>query len=323
MVDVSVIMAVSEDNYKQSLDSALKQSLKDIEIICIDDNDLVDSNSSNVKIIKQDDSIDEVNGQYLYFLNPGDVLKPDTLENAFNQAKDENLDFLQITDEDTFVGETHQFLKLKGKTFQMDMTRYTKLFRTDFIKKLADINSNDYLFFWECVFNARKFAFINLGQEFNANELDYQGQINLINVSNEVFSKFKDYDYIGKFKFILFDWRIELLYNAYTEVDDDKKEEYYNLLKEDFTQMIYHWRFTDFAVYVSPLNNLFFNDVVYSQNFEEFQKLMVQYDLELDAEEVRKENEIIRKNISILSRENNLITNSTSWKVTKPLRGLK
>lgn len=323
MVSVSVIMVVSEDNYRKSLESALNQSLSDIEIICIDDNNLVDIDDANVNVIKPGDSIDEVNGQYVYFLNPGDILKQDTLKKAFSQAKSEGLDFIQITDEDTFVGETYQFLLLRGKTFQMDMTRYTKLIKTDLLRKIRDVNDNDYLFFWECVFNARKFAFINLDQEFNDIELDYEGKVNLIQVSNEVFTKFTDYDYIGKFKFILFDWRIELLYNAYAGLGDDEKEQYYNLLKEDFTQMIYHWRFADFAEYAQPINMLFFNDIVYSKDFEEFKKLMVQYDLELDSERIKKENEIIKKNIAIFERENSLITNSTSWKVTKPLRGLK
>ncbi len=323
MVNVSVIMAVSEDGYAQSLNSALNQSMKDIEIICIDDNDLVDIDDDRVTIIKGEDSIGEIKGQYLYFLNPKDTLNEDTLEKAFNQAKKESLDFIQIADDDSLIGETYQFLNLRGKTFQMDMTRYSKLFRTDFIRKIKDINSNDYLFFWECVFNARKFAFINLEQKFNAVELDFDQQAALINISNEVFTRFTDRNYIGKFKFVLFDWRIELLYNTYMNVADERKEEYYNLMKEDFTQMIYHWRFTDFAEYVHPINKLFFNDIVYSKDFEDFNRLMVQYDLELDSEEIKKENEIIKKNISILERENALITNSTSWKVTKPLRGLK
>ena len=322
MVSVSVIMAVSKDNYSESLKSALNQTLADIEVICIDDNDIVNVTDSAVKVIKKDDSIDEVKGEYIYFLNPGDVLNKDTLEKAFRQAKGEGLDFIQITDEDTFIGETYQFLKLRGKTFQMDMTRYTKLIRTDFIKKLNNINSNDYLFFWECVFNARKFAFINLNQKFNKDKKDFDELAGLINVSNEVFTKFKDYDHIGKFKFIIFDWRLELLYDAYVNVTEERKEEYYNLLKEDFTQMIYHWRFTDFAYDANPINYLFFKDVVYSKDFDDFKRLMVQYELELDSEEVKKENEIIEKNISILERENSLITNSTSWKVTKPLRKL-
>lgn len=321
MVNLSVIMAVNKDNYVESINSVLSQTLEGIEMICIDDNDIVDVSADNVKVIKKHESIDEVNGQYLYFMNPGDVLKADTLEKAFNLAKKEDLDFLQIACDDTFVGNVYKFLELKGKTFQMDMTRYTKLFKTDFIRKIADINSHDYLFFWECVFNARRFAFINLEQEFKDIEYSHDDYVNLINVTNKVFTKFKDYDYIGKFKFVLFDWRVELLYNAYLDVDD--KEEYYNHLKKDFSQMIYHWRFTDFAEYVSPINMLFFNDVVYSKDFNEFEKLMVQYEIELDSEEVKKENKIIEKNISILKRENELITNSTSWKITKPLRELK
>ena len=323
MVSVSVIMAVSEDNYTESIDSALNQSLDDIEVICIDDDGIVNVDDPAVNVIRQDDDIDDVKGEYLYFLNPKDILEPDTLKKAYNQAKKDNLDFIQITDDDKMVGETHQFLILRGKTFQMDMSRYTKLFRTDFVRNVKDINSNDYLFFWECALNAKRFGFINLNQQFHAKRPDFEESINLIGATNEVFTKFTDCGYIGQFKFVLFDWRIEVLYDAFAGLKDDEREEYYNLLKEDFTQMVYHWRFADFAEYARPINYLFFKDIVYSRDNEEFERLMVQYDLELDSERIRKENEIIEKNIAIFEKENKLITSSTSWKVTKPLRGLK
>jgi len=314
MVNLSVIVSTNNKDIASSMDIIQSQSLDDIEVICIGE----DVNADSVKTVKD---LNEIAGKYVYFMNAPNNLDKNTFKVAFDICEKNNLDFLQLSDE--FESEVCFFAEFRGHTFEMDMSRDTKFISTRLIKRIGEINPDDYLFFWDCIFNCQRFSFYGKNIKIKKAELSYEERINLITSSNKVFTKFRDYDFIGKYKFILFDWRIELLYSAFDSLEDDLKENYYEALKEDFTQMIYHWRFTDFAEYANPINKLFFDDIVYSKTYEEFEKLMVQYEIELDSEKIRKENEILEKNIKIIKKENDSIFNSTSWKITKPLRGLK
>lgn len=321
MVKVSAVMSLNDNDYfKQSIESILNQTLEDIEIICIGSGDF---ENDKVRYVPDWQNIlDEINGQYVYFLNQGDVVDENVLKDSFNACADKNLDFIQFDDSGKFDDKVYAFNILREKAFTLDMMRNTKLFSLKFLKKLGDLPKDDMVFFWDAVFNAKRFSFIPLSVRTLA-EARYEDQLEAINSTNRVFTSFGKRTLVGQFRFIIFDWRIESLYKTYLSVKDDLKADYYEALKEDFTQMIYHWRFTDFTYSVKPINMLFFDDVVYSRDFEEFEKFMVQYEIALDSEEIKKENEIIRKNIQIIKDENSRIFNSTSWKITKPLRGLK
>ncbi|MBE6498526.1 MAG: hypothetical protein E7Z81_09710 [Methanobrevibacter sp.] len=314
MVNLSVIVSTNNEDIASSMDIIRSQSLDDIEVICIDE----DVNADGVRTVK---GIDEIAGKYVYFMNAPNGLDKNTFKEAFDMCEDKNLDFLQLTDE--FESEVCFFNEFKARTFKMDISRDTKFISTRLLKRIGEISPDDYLLFWDCIFNCQRFSFYGKNINIKRPELSYDDKVNLINSSNMVFTKFTDHNFIGKYKFKLFDWRIELLYSAWKSLDDDLRQSYYEALKEDFTQMIYHWRFTDFAEYVNPINKLFFDDIVYSKTYEDFEKLMVQYDIQLDSEEFKKENQILEKNIKILKKENESIFNSTSWKITKPLRGLK
>ncbi len=318
MVDVSVVMSVKDkDDFKKSMDSISGQTLNDIELVCIDkDSILTDEDVNVVDELNPND----LNGKYTYFLYSGDVMGNDAFQKCFDLCEEKSLDFVQFDPEGESDEEVYNFNEFKARTFKLDMKRNTRFIRTSFIKALKEINEIDYLFFWDCIFNARKFSLIDIDFTPKEMPIDYISQID---DSNKVFTKFEEYGRMGKNKYILFDWRIGLLYDTYLQVSDDLKESCYEAYKKDFTQMIYHWRFTDFSVFCEPISKLFFNDIVYSNDFEEFKKLMVQYEIELDTLEVEKQQEIIKKNIKILENENKLILNSTSWKLTEPLRKLR
>ncbi|WP_407376084.1 hypothetical protein [Methanobrevibacter sp.] len=322
MVKVSAVMALKDNEYfSDSIESVLNQSLDDIEVICIGQNEFA---HEKVKYASDMESAaDEITGQYVYFLNQGDVIDKNLFRDCVGICEDKNLDFLQFDSDDEFDSEIHSFVFLKGKTFRMDMARNTKFFKTSFARQLEGIGEDDYLFFWEAVLNAKRFSFYPAQVTSKDVTESYDYQLDLIDISNRVFTKFIDRDLYVRYNFLLFDWRLELLYNTYMNVPDELKEDYYTHLKEDFTKMVYHHRFTYFAYGTKPICMLFFSDVVYSNDFEEFEKLMVQYEIALDTENVRKENEIIKKNIEFFKKENDKIFNSTSWKITEPLRRKK
>lgn len=318
MVNVSVVMSVRDkDDFKQSLESILSQSLDDVEVICIDKDKLL--NDEDVIIMDELD-LNGLNGKYTYFLHSGDLIEKDAFRKCFDICEAQSLDFVQFDPEGESDDEIYNFSEYLGRTFRLDMARNARFLKTSFIRGLKDISDVDYLFFWDCFFNAGKFSLEDINYKSKESPADY---VKEIDDSNKVFTKFQDYNLLSKNKYILFDWRIELLYDTYLKVSDDLKESCYEEYKHDFTKMLYDWKFTDFSAFCEPINKLFFNDIVYSQDFEEFKKLMVQYELELETTELERQQKIIRKNIKFFERENQMIMNSTSWKLTRPLRKLK
>lgn len=112
---VSVIIPVynSEKWLNQCLDSVKNQTLKDIEIICINDGstdksgEILDEyakNDSRFKVLHQEKAkisiarnagLDNSTGEYITFLDSDDYLELDAYEVAYKLAKKDNVDILQ------------------------------------------------------------------------------------------------------------------------------------------------------------------------------------------------------------------------------------
>ena len=109
---VSVIVPVynSEKNLRQCIDSITAQTLKDIEIICVNDGSSDNSlaileelaaKDSRIRVVSQDNAgagaarnhgLDLAVGDYLSFLDSDDFFEPDMLEEAYNKAVEGNAD---------------------------------------------------------------------------------------------------------------------------------------------------------------------------------------------------------------------------------------
>ena len=114
MYDVSVIVPIynGEKYLKKCLDSILSQSLKNIEIICIDDGSTdntskilkkYSSKDSRVKIISTENNgqghgrniaLNEANGEYVAFVDADDWIKSNSLKMLHSKARNNNLDML-------------------------------------------------------------------------------------------------------------------------------------------------------------------------------------------------------------------------------------
>lgn len=115
-VKVSIIIPVYnvEKYLRECLDSALNQTLKEIEIICVNDGstdssvDILKEYSlkySRVKIISKKNSgygntmnvgIKAAQGEYINFLESDDLIEADMLETLYNIAqKDEEIDIIK------------------------------------------------------------------------------------------------------------------------------------------------------------------------------------------------------------------------------------
>lgn len=120
-IKVSVIIPIYnvEEYLEECLVSAINQTLKEIEIICVNDG-TPDNSMSIVEKYKDDERIVVVNkqngglssarnagiavakGEYVYFLDSDDYIVPECLENLYNDAKEKNLDIIFFDAESFF-----------------------------------------------------------------------------------------------------------------------------------------------------------------------------------------------------------------------------
>ena len=113
MCNVSVIIPVyNVERYLPAcLDSVLGQTLRDLEVICVDDcspdrcGEILDRYpefDDRVQVIHLQENrrqgfarnrgMERATGKYLYFLDSDDAIEPETLEELYELAERENLD---------------------------------------------------------------------------------------------------------------------------------------------------------------------------------------------------------------------------------------
>lgn len=126
---ISVIIPVYnvEDYLHVCLNSILKQTYEDFEVICIDDASTDSSpeileyfaqKDSRIKILKNDSNsgpgysrnrgLDEAQGKYISFLDGDDWLAPDALETLISKAEHDNLDFVMFKNI-AYYDKLHEF----------------------------------------------------------------------------------------------------------------------------------------------------------------------------------------------------------------------
>ena len=125
-IKVSIIIPVYnvEQYIKQCLDSVINQTLKDIEIICIDDKStdnslqilkeykqkdsrivLIEHNNNLGVSASRNDAINIAKGEYIIFLDSDDFLELNYCEILFNIAKQNNLKLVYNTNVKYYISE--------------------------------------------------------------------------------------------------------------------------------------------------------------------------------------------------------------------------
>ena len=112
-----------EDYLDECIESVLKQSLKDIEIILVNDGstdktlDIIkkyEKKDERIKYIDQvnqglsvsrNNALDIASGEYIFFLDSDDYLSKKSLENLYNKASKDNLDVLYFDATSIFENE--------------------------------------------------------------------------------------------------------------------------------------------------------------------------------------------------------------------------
>ena len=194
MYKLSVIIPVyNVENYlRECLDSITSQTVKDIEIICIDDGSTDNSpeilkeyqkKDSRIKIITKENGgqatarnlgIKEAQGEYIAFIDSDDFIESEMLEKLYTKAKDDNLDIAmckiatynnqtgEIKDNvwyymlgifRDFEKEIFNHKDTKEFTCNIAVTPYNKIYKTSLIK------DNNILFPEGLIFEDEKFFY--------------------------------------------------------------------------------------------------------------------------------------------------------------------
>lgn len=140
---VSVIIPVynAHDYLHQSLDSVMGQTLREIEIICVDDGSADDSLSvlkeyqnrdSRISVISQKNSgagaarnrgLDVARGEYLSFLDADDFFEPDMLEKAYKKAHETKAQIL-VFRSDQYHEDVHKFVTARWTLKEQSLPPY-------------------------------------------------------------------------------------------------------------------------------------------------------------------------------------------------------
>ena len=194
MYKITVIIPVyNVENYlKECLDSIINQTLKDMEIICIDDGSTDSSpdilkkyskKDKRIKIITKENGgqaiarnlgIKEAQGEYIAFVDSDDFIEPTMMEKLYKKAKKNNLDIAMCkiatynnqTDEIKnnvwyyMLGVFRDFEKdifnhndTKEFTCNIAVTPYNKIYKTSLLKE------NNILFPEGLIFEDEKFFY--------------------------------------------------------------------------------------------------------------------------------------------------------------------
>lgn len=358
MIDVSVIIPVYNvsDYLKECLDSIINQTLNNIEIICIDDGSTDNSldilkeyskKDNRIKVISQENKglgatrnvgMKIAVGKYIFFMDSDDYLRFDALELLVDNAELNNSDFVCFRfynlSSDGNIKKNHLFNYKKhfnelNKVFNYKdasdfvllngFNAWAKLYRKDFLDKYSftfpeNIAFEDVLYHIQVMLKASRISYT---PEFlyyyrdapqsivntPKNAFDIFTNIDLVEeylIDNNYIDEFKiDFDY---FKMKRMHYHLLLSYS----------EEYFQITKKR-CESIKH--FDSF----SKVNLDRLNLILESDNFIEYLIKLDKY----DVDRFRKANKRLRKKNKKLKRQNEELLNSSSWKITKPLRKLK
>ncbi|SFL66609.1 Glycosyltransferase involved in cell wall bisynthesis [Methanobrevibacter olleyae] len=372
MVKVSVIVPVYnvEKYLKECLDSIINQTLKDIEIICIDDGSTDNSLSilesyaekdDRIKIISQENQgqgvarntgLDNAVGNYIYFIDSDDFLELNALEELYNIAYEKSLDFVlfqlinlddetneyyTITDYDMpdianlVKDNVFNYEDLDHLIFKMAVSPVNKLYNRDFINNAGArfperLIFEDNVFFWEVLFNAKRIYFVQKHYyKRRRHSSSVTGLANIkfvdtLKIHNLIFDIFKKYNLFNKFKKKLFNKKIRLANYRFSQVNNKIKPIFFDEVKKDFEEMVEEYGYDNILTYLDRNTKSIFQNVFNSKNSEEYLLLMKKDKLEKNIKKMSFKNKKLKKEIKSIKKQNSLMLNSRSWKITKPLR---
>ena len=119
--------------------------------------------------------------------------------------------------------------------------------------------------------------------------------------------QFIDNGHFDEYEVRLYNRKFMFTLLRYEQLQDQYKEYYYNVVKEDFCKLICHDRYDDCISKFNILYTNLFESFVYSNNFEEFEGL-------LEDTLIKRDNNTLYFEITKLDELNDYLDNLDTWK---------
>lgn len=188
MIKVSVIIPCYNvaEYLPRCIESVITQTLKDIEIICIDDMSTDDTLNILKKYAKKDnrihiinhkknlgvavarnDGMDAANGEYIGFIDPDDYIDTDFYEKLYNKAKKTNADIVKAGVISVNMNNYHISKNTFNQLYKFTNSFWSAIYKHDFLKKYnihfpAHIRtSQDSVFLTQSCINTNNIEFVN------------------------------------------------------------------------------------------------------------------------------------------------------------------
>ena len=265
---ISIILSMSNEKYlRQCLDSLSNQTLKNIEILCID-NDSSDNSleilkeftgkDSRFKVLAQKNqsngksknmALNNVSGEFILFLDSNEFLEQNACESLYMDAKLNNLDMLIFPIDgnsyDNYLKHIGDNQTIDHRQLGSDLFKLSpnscQIYKKDSLGEihfLEDVSFEDVPFFWEVLLSSERISLIN--EQYAHRHLEDDVEMNgieVINLSNIVFDLFKKYDIQNKFNKDIINYKVHYIYQKYINSNEDYKQDFWLLIKDDYSKI--------------------------------------------------------------------------------------
>lgn len=376
MVKISVVVPVynAEPFLEDAINSVLNQTFKDFEVVCVNDGSKDNSlemlndfakKDNRIKVINKENggcgsarnrALDESCGDYIYFFDPDDYILPNTFEELYNNAINNDSDlvifkiarfyegdeidysvpgfeFEKVFKKKDFNNFTFNYKKIKKYVLNSSFAPWSKLYKHEFLNKYEDfrfdlgVAFDDTPFHVKSLLRAEKISYVPdffYHYRFNPNSVNNTSSngVDIFKICDliEMFLKDEKYycDFIEEFKL----FKVTQILNYMLSTDS---EEYFKLAKNEF-----------YKLNIGKINKLGkynlkrYKLVLKSKNYEEFKKK--DYELYIKQlkisnkhlrnqnKQLRKKNKKLKKQFNKVKKFNKELTSSKSWRITKYLR---
>ncbi len=313
---------------------------------------------SNIRVYSQKNSglsitrnngIKYSNGDYIYFMDSDDFLEPNTIEELYNHAEGNDLDviiFKLINLRDcTYEKYTESYYEMKflkkwdKKIFSLNdlgsevldiaVSAPGKFFKKDLIKDMKfpeNLIFEDNLFFAEVMIKAERVSFLDKHlynrrrRENSITQVKNLKFADSIIIINRIIDLAKQYGLYDKYKFDLWERKILKVFNRFSAVDLEYKEDFFKLLKEDFADFEQEVIDEKILQNINQTAKYCYETALTNEDYDIFELKVRYFEIKQKNKQLKKKNKQLDKDIKYYSKENKLMLSSTSWKVTKPLR---
>jgi len=372
---ISIIIPVYniEKYLKQCLDSVINQTLREIEIICVNDGSTDNSLQILQEYSRKDDRIKlfskenggigsarneglkHVNGEYIGFVDSDDWIELDMYEKLYEKAEANDCDMVicsaHIFDDieqefkfdkpyftlacfdESFDDIIFNHEQTAGFLFEINVTPWNKIYRTSLIKDnnitFQKLDFEDNPFFYECFLKSKRVSLVRENLYFyrvnRKGSFITTGNRRFFDIIpthqlNEKIIRDNCPFYLDSF----FNFKINTIISRYNQVDKEFKDEFFDIIKEDFIEMD-----SKDIQQLSDLNFALYQNFLKSKNPEEYELHYQIIQLKSEEQKLKKYNAQLKKQNADYQekiKKNNHIINemrcSNSWKITKPLRKL-